>query len=27
MLDLLYILVLALFMFACWGVTKACDKL
>jgi len=27
MLDLFYIAVGCLFLIACWGFTKACDKL
>jgi len=27
MLDLLYVLIGALFFMACWGLTKACDRL
>jgi len=27
MLDLLYVAIGCLFLIACWGFTKACDKL
>jgi len=27
MLDLFYIAIALLFLIACWGFTKACDKL
>jgi len=27
MLDLLYIVIVALFFLACWGMTKACERL
>jgi hypothetical protein len=27
MLDLFYVAIGCLFLFVCWGFTKACDKL
>jgi len=27
MMDLLYILIAALFFMGCWGMTKACERL